>query len=196
MLDVNGCTFITQAIVTQNDSVQLAISPDASIEYGQSISLFVQMIVNAPTNPVVTWTPSQGLSCTDCYQPTAQPSESTLYTVSITGDEGCTSTACVFIDVTDDNKIYIPNAFSPNNDNVNDVFMVYSNGAVESIEQLLVFDRWGELVCQVNDGLPNYPAYGWDGTFNGTALPMGTYYYLIDLKDGSNVYKGTITIIL
>ena len=74
--------------------------------------------------------------------------------------------------------------------------MVYSNGAVESIEQLLVFDRWGELVCQVNDGLPNYPAYGWDGTFNGTALPMGTYYYLIDLKDGSNVYKGTITIIL
>ena len=104
----------------------------------------------------------------------------------------------MFIDVTDENKIYIPNAFSPNNDNVNDVFMVYSNSAVESIEELLVFDRWGELVCQVKDGIPNYPAYGWDGTFNGQYMNTGVFIYMIRVRyfDGSTqVFKGDITLI-
>ena len=43
-------------------------------------------------------------------------------------------------------------------DNINDVFMLYSSGAVSKIEQFMIFDRWGELVCYHKDVQPNYPA--------------------------------------
>ncbi|BDS12079.1 T9SS type B sorting domain-containing protein [Aureispira anguillae] len=196
--DASGCIFSTTANISVADSVVLKVPDDMSIKFGETVPLFVQMPINAPTNPIVTWTPSTGLSCDSCYHLTAQPFASTLYTVSVTGDEGCVSTADVFIEVDDDKGVYIPNAFSPNGDKTNDVFMLYSAGAVDRIEEFMVFDRWGELVCHRNDVRPNYPAYGWDGSFRGQKMNTGVFIYYIKVRyfNGSTeIFKGDLTLI-
>jgi gliding motility-associated-like protein len=196
--DASGCVFTTSAIIDQPDSVLLAVPNDMQITFGDIVPLYVQLPVNAPTNPVITWTPSTGLSCTDCYQLNAQPSVTTRYTVQVTGDEGCVSTADVLIEVDKDNGVFVPNGFSPNGDKNNDVFMLYSSGAVASIEEFMVFDRWGELICYHKNGSPNYPAYGWDGTFKGKKMNTGVFVYFITVRyfDGSTeVFKGDLTLI-
>lgn len=196
--DANGCLFSTQTQLIQADSVVLQVPNDQSILFGETVPLYVRLLINAPTNPVITWTPSASLNCDSCFQLTAQPSNSTLYTVSVTGDEGCISTADVYIEVDEDRGVFVPNAFSPNGDRTNDVFMLYSSGSVESIETFMVYDRWGELVCHHKNGRPNYPAFGWDGTFRGQPLMPGVFVYYIKVRyfDGTTeILKGDVTLI-
>jgi gliding motility-associated-like protein len=85
----------------------------------------------------------------------------------------------------------IPNAFTPNGDGDNDTWRVrYIEGRPNVTVE--VFDRWGRRVFFSKNGLP---AGGWDGSFNGRNLPMDSYFYLINLHDGSDIMKGTVTII-
>ena len=87
--------------------------------------------------------------------------------------------------------LFVPTAFTPNNDGKNDVWRViglekYPNAIVS------VFDRAGQLVFFSDQRSPRY----WNGTYKGQLLPNGVYVYMIDLKDGSGqVPKGTVSII-
>jgi gliding motility-associated-like protein len=86
-------------------------------------------------------------------------------------------------------KITIPNAFSPNNDGINDLWDIK---ALDTYPQstIMVFDRYGKQVFQsIGYAKP------WDGAYNGKALPEGTYYYIIDLKDGQPKLSGWVLII-
>ncbi len=87
--------------------------------------------------------------------------------------------------------IDIPTAFSPNNDNINDKWVIEMDGLYPHAE-IEVFDRWGKRVFY-SKGYDE--SKYWDGTYNGKDLPMDAYYYIIYLKNGSNRISGTITII-
>lgn len=82
--------------------------------------------------------------------------------------------------------LYIPNAFSPNRDGINDVFTFFDNGDVQNIEFLRIFDRWGSLVFERTDFMPNDQLLGWDGEVNGEDAPQGVYIYVTDVvfRDG------------
>ena len=82
-------------------------------------------------------------------------------------------------------------AITPNGDNINDT---WNPRDIESYENALVqvYNRWGALVYESTGG-ENFIA--WDGTNNGEELVVGTYYYIIDLKNGDEPQKGPITII-
>ncbi len=96
-------------------------------------------------------------------------------------------------------KVFIPNAFSPNQDGSNDYFTIY--GAVPNvteIESLMIFDRWGELVFEKGAFLPNEPAIGWDGSFRGKIQERGIYTYVTKVRFLDQelvVYSGNITLI-
>jgi gliding motility-associated-like protein len=85
--------------------------------------------------------------------------------------------------------LFIPNAFSPNGDGVNDTWVIQAVRALSGFE-LTVFDRTGAPVFQTN----NYNKH-WDGTYNGRLLPLGTYYYFIDFRDGLPKQKGYVTLV-
>jgi large repetitive protein len=198
VFDANDCPFLIQNIrITRPDSILLVASPDVEIMMGDVAQMWVRMPVNAPQNPRVSWTPNINLSCDTCFQTTAQPFETTLYTVTIVGDDGCPSQSEVLITVDGKLEIFIPTAFSPNGDNTNDIFMVYGRPGLAHIDQMLIFDRWGELVFEVSDAPINYTGYGWDGTFKGKPLNVGVFAYVIKLTyiDGTTeIRKGDITI--
>ena len=86
-------------------------------------------------------------------------------------------------------SLTIPNAFTPNGEGVNDTWDIkaleaYANCSVD------IFNRWGlKVYSSTGYGVP------WDGTSKGTALPSGTYYYIINLKNGFNSLSGFVTII-
>jgi len=133
------------------------------------------------------WTPATFLSDPTALNPIATPLENITYTLTaISG--GCgTSTSSVYIRVFQ--KITIPNTFSPNNDGINDVWDIKSlNTYPESVTQ--VFDRYGRQVFQSTGyGTP------WNGTYNGSVLPVGTYYYIIDLKIGTPKLSGWVLLV-
>ena len=133
------------------------------------------------------WTPATFLSDPTALNPIATPLENITYTLTaISG--GCgTSTSSVYIRVFQ--KITIPNTFSPNNDGINDVWDIKSlNTYPESVTQ--VFDRYGRQVFQSTGyGTP------WNGTYNGSILPVGTYYYIIDLKIGTPKLSGWVLLV-
>ncbi len=94
-------------------------------------------------------------------------------------------------------KVYLPNVFSPNNDNKNDIFTVFTNDCVEKITQFQIFDRWGNLVFQQKDLLPNQNQ-GWNGTFRGQNMNSGVYIYFLEIlkKDGNTTnLKGEVMLL-
>ena len=134
------------------------------------------------------WEPATYLNDPTLQNPVARPQETITYTVTVTTKEGCTDTASVTIEVIP--AVQVPNAFSPNGDNVNEVWEIenYENYPDMRVE---VFNRWGNKVFSSKGyGVP------WDGTYNGKELPVATYYYLIYLRStNEEPLSGNVTII-
>ena len=93
--------------------------------------------------------------------------------------------------------LYIPNVFSPNNDGINDFFVMYGSFPnVQMIKSFRVYDRWGGLMFEKTDFLPNDPN-GWDGKFRGKTVDAGVYTYAAEVLfiDGVvEVYGGDVTV--
>lgn len=86
--------------------------------------------------------------------------------------------------------ISIPNAFTPNGDGVNDTWIIEQMDIYPDVK-VEIYNRWGELVFYAPKGYSD----PWNGTFKGRELPIDSYYYVIDLKNGRDVITGNITII-
>jgi gliding motility-associated-like protein len=101
-----------------------------------------------------------------------------MYSVDMESLAGCTGKDSIYIKLTSDeipsNFIFIPNAFSPDNDGLNDIFMAYATSDYIQKFHMLIFDRWGGQIFESNDIM-----LGWDGTKHGTPLPGGMYTYKI-----------------
>ncbi|MBK6950090.1 MAG: gliding motility-associated C-terminal domain-containing protein [Haliscomenobacter sp.] len=118
------------------------------------------------------WTPTEGLSCTDCPDPVLQPQAGATYCVAATKD-GCSAEACIEVAVSDECPVFVPNAFSPNGDQVNDLFCPYSNCLPEFT--LEVYSRWGALLFA---GTGSEAC--WDGKQGGQDQNSGAYVYKIE----------------
>jgi len=117
------------------------------------------------------------------------------YRVQLKSELGCDST--VFLELSHF-KYFIPNAFSPNNDGNNDFFNIGGTEDIESIKKLSIFDRWGRLVYEEDNLLPNETSQGWDGNFSGRLSPNGVYIYLANLLFTDGVERqvsGSVTLI-
>jgi gliding motility-associated-like protein len=133
------------------------------------------------------WTPTTGLDDPASLTPIASPTDNITYTLTAVSQNCGSSTSSVFVRVY--KKITIPNTFSPNNDGINDYWDI--DALVTYPESsIMVFDRYGQKVYQ-NIGYPN----PWDGTYNGSPLPQGTYYYIIDLKNNTPKLTGWVLIV-
>lgn len=144
------------------------------------------------------WTPAGHLSCTDCPNPVADPTFSTLYRVTVTDSNNCKYSDSVLVKtICNDKNYFVPNTFSPNGDGVNDVF--YPRGSnLYNIQSMRVFNRWGQLVFERRNFPANSAADGWDGRFNGQPAPMDAYVYIVEvICDNAQIValRGDVTLI-
>lgn len=192
--DSKGCE-ISSSTVTLSELSSLDLSyEDLEITQGESGQLVADLF---PTDAVLTdisWSPADGLSCTNCLEPIANPADTTEYTVTIVDENGCSVTTTVTVYVNDDFRAFIPNIFTPNGDGQNDFFSFYTFGAVRT--SVKIFNRWGAQVYYN----PNQPSAtnGWDGQFSGEDAPEGTYVYVIEIlfaNDEERQFTGSVTLI-
>ncbi len=166
--DANNCNYNGTVTVPVTGNLNVDITPtSATIIQGDSIKL----VVNAQTGYTYSWSPSTGLSCINCSNPYASPTNTTVYYVTVTDASGCTGTDSVLITV--DLKcgdVFFPTIFSPNNDGLNDLQCVLGN-CIGSI-QWAVYSRWGEKLFETSD-----PKACWDGTYKGKLMNTGVYVY-------------------
>jgi gliding motility-associated-like protein len=112
------------------------------------------------------------------------PAEPETYEIELVAhtDEGCTDTALVAVEILDRIIFYVPNTFTPDNDNFNEIFQpVFTSGFDPQDFNLLIFNRWGEIVFESNDA-----SIGWDGTYgseSGQLVKDGTYVWKIEFKE-------------
>jgi gliding motility-associated-like protein len=143
------------------------------------------------------WTPASFLSCADCQQPVCTPNEPESYKVTVTAKDGCVASDSVSVQLLcDEIKIYIPEAFTPNNDGHNDRWRIL--GAISEVNHLVIYDRWGAKVFEQDHFYPADPSTGWDGTTHGRLCPAGIYVYFVEMKCPAGAVftrKGTVVLV-
>lgn len=190
-----GCFRDTSKSVTVWPLPEITVEPQVTIVVGTGINLPVSYSPNVNT---WTWTPDYNLSCSNCPVPFANPQFNTTYNISVLDTNGCKNTADIIVKVICvDKNYFIPNTFSPNNDGVNDRFFPRGT-AIDKIQSMRIFNRWGELVYEKRNFAANSPSDGWDGRIRGAIAAMDAYVYIIEvICDNGEIIpiKGNVTLI-
>jgi gliding motility-associated-like protein len=159
------------ATITINPLPTIMMSPNNTIYAGTSAWIY------ASGGSGYTWSPSTDLLCPTCDSTIASPAQTTTYCV-IVSDLGCVDSACTIVNVEvpcpNNRDMGVPNAFTPNNDGVNDKFCLDGWSSCVKNFEIVIFDRWGEKVFESKD-----PDFCWDGVYNGKALDPAVFVYYI-----------------
>lgn len=152
-----------------------------------------QAQLNASGGTRYNWTSSAGLSSTSIANPVASPMQTTTYSVLVTSSQGCSTldSITVKVDASGLERLFVPSAFSPNNDGKNDCFGVRYWGQVKDFS-LEIFDRWGQKVFTSTS-----TSDCWNGRYKGADQPAGVFVYMIRGKSiCGDIYKrGIVTLI-
>lgn len=128
------------------------------------------------------WTPAALLSCSSCPEPNGVANSNQLFVIKVTSDSGCVASDSVFIGVDcNSNYIFMPKAFTPNNDNLNDVFYPMATG-MKSIIRFAIYNRQGQAIFESRNFPPNTKQYGWDGKYKGIDQSAGGYIYTLETE--------------
>ncbi|MCP4439583.1 MAG: T9SS type B sorting domain-containing protein [Aureispira sp.] len=196
--DVYGCKANTTVTLEQPVFKLVIEAPsDTTLSLGDELPFSIQK--NTLTPVEYEWSTEHGLSCLDCPTIYAAPTDDTThYTIIGTDVEGCKDTTDFRIKVNKRLRTYIPNAFSPNGDGINDLLMIYSAGDVANVRSFQVYDRWGILVFDRQNFLPNFEDSAWDGSFKGKPLKSGVFVFIaeLEMKDGrTEIMKGDLNLL-
>jgi len=195
VVDDNNCLSWVSGEITAPDIPVIDLADELEIDLGDSIQ--INTILNDIDIQSIEWNDASTLNCEDCLEPVSYAVNNTSYDLTITSVDDCVDMESISVKVNKIRPVYFPNVFSPNKDGVNEVFTVYTNRATEMVEELNIFDRWGNLIFSQTDFDSNVEQLGWDGKFKGEKVDPGVYVYLAKLLfiDGVSLpYTGTISV--
>ncbi len=181
---INGCADSAYKTIFVLASPVINAGPDLTVLLGDNIVIDAAA---SGTDLQYKWSPPTYLNNDTTLKPRSTPSEDISYQLTVTGTGGCRNSSQVFIKVLF--PPVIPNAFSPNGDGINDFWNIKYLDTYPNCD-VSVFNRYGQLVFH-SVGYNK----SWDGTYNGSPLPVGTYYYLIDTKRQKKLYSGSLLLI-
>lgn len=189
----DGCTDAVssqlQTTVFPKPDAQFSLTPNPA-ELGEDI-LFNDQSINAST---WYWTFGDGTSSTQQNPTHAYNTQNTFIISLVVTNSTCIDSIDATLTVQEDITLYVPNSFSPDGDEYNNVFSPIVDGADPSNYDLLIFNRWGELIFESHDY-----SIGWDGTYNGVLAQDGIYLWKIRLKnkynDNRNEFVGHVNLL-
>lgn len=178
-----GCDSVVTTNITTG-AIDVGITPATiEVELGQTVQLMSTVTLSNDFN--LSWQPTGAFSCTDCPAPLLQPTASGTYQLLATDIlSGCTDSAAVEVRVLTCDKVFVPNAFSPNFDGVNDQLSVFAEGCFTRLISWRIFDRWGGQVYETADQPLSGGFIAWGGQTKGQPAAQGIYgYHLILERD-------------
>jgi len=180
VIKLDSCQIIDTVNVKEEQSPVVNLGTDTTLCLSEA-----KLWLDAGQYTVFEWYPGGEMSRT------IEIVESGIYHVKVTSSVGCSSSDSIMVIDLCDPKIYIPNAFTPNADGLNDEFL--AKGIFISSFTMIVFDRWGSKLFESND-----IKKGWNGTFKGALCPVGEYLYIITTKntqEQSKMFSGTVLLL-
>ncbi len=197
LTDAQGCSISTEIELEEVPSPTLILQDSLVLNLGETGQ--IEATVFSQTDSLsYSWSPITNLTCTDCLEPEVLAINSITYVLTVRNAEGCEVSGQVHLRVQKDRNVYIPNAFSPNGDGMNDWLTVYSDESVAEVVSFRIFDRWGEEVIHLEHFQTNHPTVGWDGRFLGKYLNPGIYVYVAKVlfKDQTtDTFAGDVALI-
>ncbi len=181
----------------EDTSVTVTVYPLPFVDAGTDATINVGEIINLNGTGEATydWTPSDGfLDPQDIPNPMVQPFYTTNYVLTTLSEEGCENRDTVQIEVTDNFEFILPNAFSPNGDDLHDDIGISIALGIRELLDFQIYNRWGELIWEANSITDR-----WDGTFRGDPQEIGVYVYMIRgirwRENDELIWRGNITLI-
>ncbi len=188
---------ITFFVEEVSPDLALDLGPDLIVPLGDEILLDSELTGTPGMSFQWATSNNTGLNCLDCPLQNLVPLESTTYFLTITDENGCEVTDSVEVIVQKNYQVFVPNAFSPNDDGINDFLKPYGKAGLH-VQEFRVFDRWGGLLFQVAGGLPGADFPGWDGRVNGNLVPAGVYVWQVKVvfpDNFSRIFSGGVTVV-
>jgi len=200
-IDVKDCAITETINVPEPLPITVTFDPNViEVELGETANLD-PIITGAAVIGSFVWTNPETLLDADTLNATAFTFENEKYTLTVVDSAGCSGSGSVMVNIDPNRNVYVPNAFIPANaSGLNDHFNVYIGLGVEVVNFMHVYDRWGELLYQRENFIPNGDnlSEGWDGRYNGDFVNPGVYVYLVEVKflDGRVLlYRGDVTVL-
>jgi gliding motility-associated-like protein len=180
-----GCRDSANVLINVFKKLIVNAGPDQSIFEGDTVTL-TGSVKGAASS--VYWLPNTNIQNNTMVTPVVSPVDNTTYTLYAVSPQGCPlESDDAFVRVY--KKLRIPNIFSPNGDGINDTWAI-QNIDTYPLATVKVFTRSGRVVFESKT-----LGIAWDGTLNGKAVPVATYYYVIDLHVGLNPLSGWVVIV-
>jgi gliding motility-associated-like protein len=186
VITADGCSSDTLRDVINIYGTNAFAGNDTIVAAGQPVQL------QASGGISYSWSPSDGLNNTGISNPIATVNQDKTYYLKAYTPGGCPSYDTINIIIYQGPEFYMPTAFTPNGDGLNDVIKPFLVG-VKRFDHFIVYNRYGQTIFQTTR-----QGYGWDGTFKGSRQPAGTYVWQISGEDytGKKMFKkGTIILL-
>ncbi len=190
LIDKKGCKLDTLVKLENPTPFNIYITQSQELSFGDSFRLWA---IGNHTLDTFFWT-DRSIRVLDTI---VKPFDSQTFGITAIDEYGCQKTAVTQITVRRDNLYFTPQAFSPNNDRVNDFYQIYGGKTVVSIDDMKIFDRWGEMMYETTRIYPAPEQMGWDGRINGHEALPGVYVFFATVTyiDGrKGLIKGDFTL--
>lgn len=189
---IDELRFYNFAIVETEDINNILRNEDMIVTRDTTIFEGSTFIIDAGTTCAnqINWSPAQGLNSTTVFDPEASPTETTTYTAVF--DHGtCQSRSQITVSVLSEDEIncaniLVPNAFTPNNDGLNDEIGISNAFIIDDITRFEIYNRWGMKIWEANNKLDR-----WNGTYQGENMPSGTYVYKVEYTCLGDTYRNS-----
>lgn len=185
--DANGCLLEQEFVKPVLYDPMFYLSEAIEVLKGEQHELMLELNFPESLLGSVIWAPETHLSCTDCLNPVHTAIDGGVYFVQVTDIFGCKTFSSIDISIKEQIDYFVPTIFSPDGDQVNDYFMPFFNeNHVKQVLLFQVFNRWGGMMHEAKNFLPNTERLGWDGNLGGRPVNSGVYVYLVKvrLRDG------------
>ena len=197
--DAMGCELSIDLLLEDGNDLAIELGEDQYINLGEAANINAQSNVNINEIVNLNWTGIDSLACSSlCFDLDVLPFITSVYTATIIDDNGCTAEDNVTVFVNRPYEVFIPNAFSPNNDGHNDRLTIFAGEDVVKIKTFNIFNRWGELVYEVYNFPPNDLTFGWEGKYRSKEMNSAVFAYVVEVEfiDGEvKLFTGDISLL-
>jgi hypothetical protein len=194
--DANYCTLITFIPVEIPPIPTISLPEDTLVNIGTTLQIIATTNMNAWES--IVWNPLPDPDCPTCLQQVWSPQATETYSVTLTDTFGCTATSDISVVVTEKADVFVPNIINIKDAYDNGLFRIGTGPSVKSLEFVRIYDRWGNLVYQLDSPTEPFAWPGWNGKFNNQLVPTGVYVYALQLRllnDELIIKTGDLTII-
>lgn len=200
VIDANGCEYTEIIELINPEPITVFAGDDLNVDMDQQV--VIDPVINRELSRIndITWVVNGTVLCSNC--PDSRLSflaeRSGVYQIFVEDVNGCTASDELSLTVRIVRNVFIPTAFSPNGDGINDKFSIFAGRNATNVKSFVIFDRWGNMMYEVVDLPPNDDTQGWDGTLRGRILDPGVFIYsaIVEFEDGEELnYHGEVKLI-